>query len=446
MLKLDKILIMGLGVSGKSAAKVMSKMGIETYVYDDYINDISQVPDELIDWDLNFIFDLQEVLQMDLEWVMKSPGINPKNELIEKLKLKGTKIISDLELGFMFIGNEKLIGVTGTNGKTTTTVLINEILNACGISGDAVGNIGVGAVSELINTKKDFLVVECSSFQLQDVNIFKPNISVITNISSDHLDYHENVENYKKAKFNIIKNLNPNDFAVLNWDDKNLKNISGNFNKIYVSAEEKLSSGIYLDNYKIYVSKNNEIKEYLDVREVNIKGLHNYYNIMLSIGVSEILNLDKKIVKKTIENFQGVPHRLQFVRNLKGVHYYNDSKGTNSDSTIKAISAFSEPIIIILGGYDKKEDFTELLKIGKGKIKAILAIGETQSQIIKTANLLGYENTYKIDSLHDGVNLAKDLSSEGDIVLLSPACASWDMFKNFEERGNEFIQLVENLK
>ena len=214
---------MGLGVSGKSAVITLSKLDINIYVYDDNIKNKSQIPDDMKNLGINFLFSPETVLEKDFQLVMKSPGINPSHELIKKLKKNESKIISDLELGFMNKGNEKLICITGTNGKTTTTVLINDILNSSGLSSNAVGNIGVGAVFELVNTKKDFLVIECSSFQLDDIDLFKPNISIIMNITSDHLDYHLTTANYKKSKLNILKNLDNNDYAILNYDDKNLK-------------------------------------------------------------------------------------------------------------------------------------------------------------------------------------------------------------------------------
>lgn len=446
MKKYKDILIMGLGVSGKSAVITLSKLDINIYVYDDNIKNKSQIPDDMKNLGINFLFSPETVLEKDFQLVMKSPGINPSHELIKKLKKNESKIISDLELGFMNKGNEKLICITGTNGKTTTTVLINDILNSSGLSSNAVGNIGVGAVFELVNTKKDFLVIECSSFQLDDIDLFKPNISIIMNITSDHLDYHLTTENYKKSKLNILKNLDNNDYAILNYDDKNLKYLKGNYKKIFISTIDKVDSGIYLYDNRIFISKNGRTTEYIDTKDIFIKGVHNYYNIMASIAVAEILNLDRKIVKETIKKFRGVPHRLQFVRIHNGVSYYNDSKGTNSDSTMKAIASFDNPLIIFLGGYDKKEDFTELLDIGKDKIKAILAIGQTKDKIVKKALEVGYKNIYEIENLEEGITIANKISESGDVVLLSPACASWGMFKNFEERGNKFIQLVKELK
>ena len=304
MEKYNDILIIGLGVSGKAAVTALSKLKIKVYAYDDNIKNISQIPEDISNLGIDFLFSPEMVMDKKFKLVMKSPGINPNHILIQNLKNAGAKIISDLELGYKYKGDEKLICITGTNGKTTTTVLVNDILNSGGISSNAVGNIGVGAVFELINTTKDFLVIECSSFQLDDVDLFKPNISVIMNITSDHLDYHGTTENYKNAKLNILKNLNKKDYAVLNFDDKNLKELRGDYNKIFISTLEKIESGVYLYDGKIFISEKGVSTEYLDTKDTYIKGVHNYYNIMASIAVAEILKLDREIVKETIQNFQ----------------------------------------------------------------------------------------------------------------------------------------------
>lgn len=436
---------MGLGVSGKSAASAMLEKELIVYAYDDFIKDESQIPNDMKELGIKFLFSHDEVLEKIVPVAMKSPGIKPHNGLIQKLKAQNTKIISDIELGFIFKGEEKIIAITGTNGKTTTTVLTEEILKACGLSAKAVGNIGVGAVSELIKTKNEFLVLEASSFQLDDIDEFMPDLAVLTNISSDHLDYHGSKASYKAAKLKILKNLRQNQFAILNYDDPNLRELEGDFKRIYVSAVERLDRGIYLDEGKIIIATRPKAVKFLDIDEIKLKGLHNYYNVMVALAISEALGLDRIKVKNAVKEFQGVAHRLQFVREFQGVSYYNDSKGTNADSTIKALSAFNEPIIIFLGGYEKEEDFSQLLSYGKNKIKAILAIGQTGDRIIEEAEKLGYNNLYKIDNYQEGLEIAKAISEEGDVVLLSPACASWDMYKNFEERGNEFIDLVEAL-
>ena len=445
-MKYENILIIGFGISGKSAAKSLNDIGKNIFVYDDNIKSIDDIPNEFKNTNIKFLLNSSDVISQEFDLIMKSPGINPENKLIKELKNQNKKIISDIELGYLFKKDQKIIAITGTNGKTTTTTLINEILNKSGITSSVVGNIGVGAVSEFINNDSEYLVMECSSFQLDDIDCFKSDISIITNITTDHLDYHITNENYKNAKMNILKNLKENDFAILNIDDENLKDINGEFKIISVSALEEVENGFFYKEGFIYGSFDGEVKKVLNCSDINIKGIHNYYNIMYGLGVFKILNLDIEKTAPFIYDFQGVKHRLQFVKEINNIKYYNDSKGTNSDSTIKAISSFNEPIVIILGGYDKKEDFSELYEFGKDKIKSIIALGQTKNYIYELGKKYGYEDIHLVENLKEGFELSKGITKPGDILLLSPACASWDMYKSYEERGEEFISLVEELE
>lgn len=441
-----KILIIGFGVSGKAAAKAMLDIGYDIYIYDDNIKNIEDTLKFENHNKIKFLFNSLELVSQEFDLLMKSPGIKPSNSLIKDLVARGKTIISDIELGYKFKGKSKLIAITGTNGKTTTTALINYILNSLNIESDAVGNIGVGAVNELINSKKEALVIECSSFQLDNIEDFKADVSVITNISSDHLDYHESKENYIKAKLKLLKNLDDNNFAVLNYDDSNLKDLGGSYKKIYFSSKERLENGLYCDGNFIYYISGQKEEKLIDCSQLILKGSHNYENIMAALGVCLAMNLDLKLAIDAIYKFQGVKHRLQFVRRYKGVDYYNDSKGTNSDSTIKAIESFSNNIILILGGYDKNEDFTDLLKLAKSKTKYLIILGQTKEKINKLAEDLGYKNIKIVFTLEEAILYANKIAVENDTVLLSPACASWDMYKSFEERGEEFINLVINLE
>lgn len=440
------ILILGYGVSGKSAAKALLEKGLDVYVYDDRIKTQEDIVEDQLNNKICFLLNSLDVFSQEFDLIMKSPGIKPTNEIISKLLLEGKKIVSDIEIGYIFKNDQELVGVTGTNGKTTTTSLINDIINHSNKTSKAVGNIGLGAVDELINSNTDYLVIECSSFQLNDIDTFRPKVGVLTNITSDHLDYHGTFESYKKAKFNILKNLTKDDFGIINVDDKNLENIKGSYKKIEISGIKKVNNGFFYEEPFIYSSFNGQVNEVVDTRKLQIKGLHNYYNVMCALGASYALDLDMDLVLEGIYNFMGVKHRLQFVDEINGVKYYNDSKGTNSDSTMKALASFSEPIVIILGGYDKKEDFRELLDYGKDKIKGILTFGKTSDYIYKLAKELGYEEIYKVASLKEAMNKSRELTEKGDILLLSPACASWDMYKSFEKRGEEFISLVEKMK
>lgn len=441
-MKRKNLLILGLGISGKSAAMAMAKKEVNVFVYDD---NIKSIPDELKNLNIEFIVNSSDVMSKEFDLIMKSPGIKPDNPVVRELSKKNIEIISDIELAFRFKKNQKIIAITGTNGKTTTTSLINEILLSCGKKSKVVGNIGVGAVEEFTNEENDYLVLECSSFQLDNIKEFKAEISVITNITTDHLDYHKTVDNYINAKLNLLSNLDENNYVVLNNDDTILKKIDGNFKIVLISGEETLDNGFYYDNGYIYEVENKNIISSLDTSKIIIKGLHNYYNIMCALSVAKILKLDKKKVYDAIYNFPGVKHRLQFVKKINGVSYYNDSKGTNADSTIKAISSFNDPIVLILGGYNKNEDFRYLLDFGKSKIKSIIALGDTKEYIFDLANSKGFDKVYKVNNLTEAIDLSQKITEDGDVLLFSPACASWDMYKNFEERGDEFISLVEKI-
>lgn len=438
-----KILIIGYGKAGKAAAQSMVKKSWQVFVYDDFLKNI---PEKDLNKRISFIYNSSDVLSQEFNLLVKSPGIKPTNPLIVALKDQGRKIISDIELGYLFKGPEKIVAITGTNGKTTTTSFIDFFLNKNNIKSKAVGNIGLGAVEEMIFTQMDVLAIECSSFQLNDIEEFKADVALITNIDKDHLDYHGSQENYVQAKLNILKNLGPESYAVLNYEDPTLKKQEGPYNKIYFSSKTQLANGFYYKDGFIFFAKDQVEEKLINCKDLIVKGLHNYENIMAGLGVAYSLGINLEDVCRVAYEFSGVKHRLEFVRNFKGVDYYNDSKGTNTDSTRKALASFNQPTILLMGGYDKGEDFTELLRESKKKIKALIVYGQTREKICESARALGYENIIKTDDLKTAFNKAQDLASEKDLVLLSPACASWDQYKSFEDRGDEFVSLVNNLK
>lgn len=438
-----KILIIGYGKAGKAAAQSMVKKSWQVFVYDDFLKNI---PEKDLDKRISFIYNSSDVLSQEFNLLVKSPGIKPTNPLIIALKDQGRKIISDIELGYLFKGPEKIVAITGTNGKTTTTSFIDFFLNKNNIKSKAVGNIGLGAVEEMIFTQMDVLAIECSSFQLNDIEEFKADVALITNIDKDHLDYHGSQDNYVQAKLNILKNLGPESYAVLNYEDPILKKQEGPYNKIYFSSKTQLANGFYYKDGFIFFAKDQVEEKLINCKDLIVKGLHNYENIMAGLGVAYSLGINLEDVCRVAYEFSGVKHRLEFVRNFKGVDYYNDSKGTNTDSTRKALASFNQPTILLMGGYDKGEDFTELLRESKKKIKALIVYGQTRGKICESARALGYDNIIKTDDLKTAFNKAQDLASEKDLVLLSPACASWDQYKSFEDRGDEFVSLVNNLK
>lgn len=438
MLENKNILIMGFGVTGKAALKFLKEFPCKIYVYDSN-EDLQKlnVEDDFI------IFKEEDLEKIDL--IVKSPGIYPFHELLNKAREKNIEIISDIELSYRNLKTDKVIAVTGTNGKTTTTTIIGDILKRIAKT-YVVGNIGRGILEITSEAKADdYMVIEASSFQLEDTIDFKAHIALLTYVTSDHLDWHKTTKNYVDAKFKIFKNQDENDFAILNYEDKELANeYNLKAEKYYFSMEKISEKGAYFDQGKIYFNDGKNIEEVLDVRDIKIPGDHNIKNIMAAIIACKLLNIDLDIIKNSITSFTGVEHRIEFVRELRGVKYYNDSKGTNPDSTEVAVAAMDGDVILIAGGYDKGADFDDLIEKSKDKIKTAILFGQTAEKISNSCKKNDLE-FYITKDLNKAVELAEKLSSEGDDVLLSPACASWDMYSDYEVRGQHFKDLVKEL-
>lgn len=438
MLENKNILIMGFGVTGKAALKFLKEFPCKIYVYDSN-EDLQKlnVEDDFI------IFKEEDLEKIDL--IVKSPGIYPFHELLNKAREKNIEIISDIELSYRNLKTDKVIAVTGTNGKTTTTTIIGDILKRIAKT-YVVGNIGRGILEITSEAKADdYVVIEASSFQLEDTIDFKAHIALLTYVTSDHLDWHKTTKNYVDAKFKIFKNQDENDFAILNYEDKELaKEYDLKAEKYYFSMEKISDKGAFVQDGKIYFNDGKNIEEILDVRDIKIPGDHNIKNIMAAIIACKLLNIDLDIIKNSITSFTGVEHRIEFVRELRGVKYYNDSKGTNPDSTEVAVAAMDGDVILIAGGYDKGADFDDLIEKSKDKIKTAILFGQTAEKISNSCKKNDLE-FYITKDLNKAVELAEKLSSEGDDVLLSPACASWDMYSDYEVRGQHFKDLVKEL-
>lgn len=438
MLENKNILIMGFGVTGKSALKFLKEIPCKIYVYDSN-QDLQKlnVEEDFI------IFKEEDLDKIDL--IVKSPGIYPFHELLIKAREKNIEIISDIELSYRNLKTKNVIAVTGTNGKTTTTTIIGDILKRVSQT-YVVGNIGRGILEITGEAKSDdYLVIEASSFQLEDTIDFKPHIALLTYVTSDHLDWHKTTKNYVDAKFKIFKNQDENDFAILNYENKKLaKEYNLKAEKYYFSMEKISDKGAYVQDGKIYFNDGKNIEEVLDIKDIKIPGDHNIKNIMAAIIGCKLLNIDLDIIKKSITSFTGVEHRIEFVRELRGVKYYNDSKGTNPDSTEVAVAAMDGDVILIAGGYDKGAEFDDLIEKSKDKIKTAILFGETAEKISKACKENDLE-FYITKDLNKAVELAEKISCEGDDVLLSPACASWDMYSDYEVRGQHFKDLVKEL-
>lgn len=438
MLENKNILIMGFGVTGKSSLKFLRDFPVKIYIYDKNI-DLQNLK---VDEDF-IIFKDEDLDKIDL--IVKSPGIYPFDDILVKAREKNIEIISDIELSYRYLKTDNVVAVTGTNGKTTTTTIVGDILKRKAKT-FVVGNIGKGILEITKEAKKDdFIVIEASSFQLEDTINFKPHIALLTYVTSDHLDWHKTTENYVNAKFKIFANQDEDDFAILNYEDKNLaKKYNLKAQKYYFSMEKISERGSYFEDGKIFYNDGKSTEEILEVKDLKIPGVHNIKNVMAAIIIAKLFGIDSNTIKRSISSFTGVEHRIEFVRELNGVKYYNDSKGTNPDSTEVAIAAMDGDVILIAGGYDKNSNFDNLIEKSKDKLKTVILLGETADKISNSCKKSDVE-FYIVKDLNKAVELAKKLSVKGEDVLLSPACASWDMYSNYEARGRHFKDLVREL-
>lgn len=444
-----KVLIVGLARSGVAAAQELVKLGAKVTANDVKSREEIKEIKELEQYGVKVVCGGHPIsLLEDCEMIVVSPGVPSDLEILEEARKRDISVISELELGFWFC-KAPIIAVTGTNGKTTTTTLIGEILKNDGKDIAVAGNIGVPLVREVDNDgKKDYIVVEVSSFQLENILHFKPRIGVILNITEDHLNRHKTFENYIEAKARLMENQDEEDFTVLNFDDPVVKNLAARAKSkvVFFSKKHELDEGVFVKNGVIVIKENDNLYPILKANELGIKGSHNLENALAAIAVARIAKVNLNNMAETLKDFHGVEHRLEFVANINGVKYINDSKATNPDAAQKALEAIEEPIVLIAGGYDKKSDFTGFVQSFFGKVKKLILVGETSKIIEKVAREHNFDNIAKAGSMCEAVEMASEAAQPGDVVLLSPACASWDMFANFEERGRVFKEAVLALK
>ena len=445
---MKNVLLIGLAKTGVSTIKYLSKMGSNVVV-----NDIKTKEDlkEILE-DLKEIENIEYILGKHIEnvenidLVVVSPGVPLDLPFIKNIKEK-VEIIGEVELSYRLSNLPKIIGITGTNGKTTTTSLVSSIFKEAKEDVFTVGNIGNPVIDTVdVATKESVLVTELSSFQLESIDTYKPHISAILNFSEDHLNRHHTMEEYIKAKCNIYKNQDENDYLILNYDDILVRNLRDTkAKKIYFSCDSILEKGVYLDeNEDIIINIDKKIN-LMNKNELKIKGKHNVQNAMAGIAISYIYGIDVSIIKNALKNFSGVEHRQELVKNINGITFINDSKATNPDSSIKAINSY-ENIILIAGGMDKENDFENLLENAKGRVKSLVLLGETAKKIKDLALKKGFDDVNIVANMKEAVSMSYEKANEGDIVLLSPACASWDMYKSFEVRGRDFKENVNSLK
>ncbi|SCG83208.1 UDP-N-acetylmuramoylalanine-D-glutamate ligase [Proteiniborus sp. DW1] len=448
-LKGKNVLILGLAVSGVSTAKALNKLGSKITVTDMKTEEeLKEQLLELKDIDICFVLGSNNVDLSEIDLIIKSPGIPLDIPIIKSALDNNIEVVTDIELAYR-ISKNKFIAITGTNGKTTTTALTGNMMNKAGLKNHVTGNIGVGILWEAVNAdEKDIFVIEASSFQLESTKYFKPNISLITNITPDHLNWHKTFDNYVEAKKKILKNQGEDDYTILNYDDLLLRKMGKDIksNLIYFSADNKLEKGVYIYDYQIIINDGKKIIKVMDSRDIRIPGKHNLSNALAAVSVGWAMGIETEVIASSLREFEGVEHRIEFVDNISGVKFYNDSKGTNPDSSIKAIEAINKPIILIAGGMDKGSDFGEFIDSFNDKVKALVLLGETKEKIKDAAISKEFNNIYIVSSIEEAVNKSFELAVPNDNVLLSPACASWDMFKSYEERGRIFKQAVKNLR
>ena len=443
-----KIIILGGGESGVGAALLAKKKGMEVF-----LSDKGSIKDsykkQLEDAEIEFeegSHDEERILSAD--WVIKSPGIPKKADLIKKIKEKGIRLSSEIEFASEFT-DAKIIAITGSNGKTTTTSLIYHILKNTGFNVGLGGNIGKSFAKQVAEEQYDYFVLEISSFQLDDIQNFRPYISLLLNLSPDHLDqYNYNYEEYALAKFNIAKNQQNNDFFICNKDDemsqKLLNRVDINAKKLLFSLNEELEEGGFATNDHIFVKLEGRTFS-MPIGEMSLVGKHNVANCLAASITAKLLNISDNSLVESLKTFQSVEHRLEQFAEIDGVKYINDSKATNVNATYYALESMKTPTIWIVGGVDKGNDYTEIEELVKEKVKASVCLGVDNKKIIDffSANK---ESIYDTSNLEECVKIAKNVAHKGDAVLLSPCCASFDLFKSYEDRGKKFKQAVLALK
>jgi len=443
-----KIVILGAGESGVGAALLAKQRG-----YNVFVSDASAIkPIFQSELEANAIpfesgrHDMERILEADE--VMKSPGIPEKNELVKQIRAKGIPVISEIEFGYRYKGDSKIVAITGSNGKTTTTSLLYHICKTADQDVAIVGNIGFSFARQIAVDPKKLYVIEVSSFQLDDIKTFRPDIAILLNITEDHLDrYNYQFEYYIKSKFRIIENQTEKDCFIYCIDDevvvKHLELLTTNTNLLPFSMKQELKKGGYIKNEQMML-KIQEERVTMSIYDFALKGKHNAYNTMAASIAASTLGIRKEKIREAVSNFHNLEHRMEFVATVKGVDFINDSKATNVNSAWYALESMQKPTILILGGVDKGNDYALVADLVKDKVKAIVCMGTDNSKLIeffkdKVTQII------EVDSAKKAVNASFKLAEKGDVVLLSPACASFDLFKNYEDRGQQFKESVKEL-
>ena len=443
----EKLVILGGGESGVGTAVLAVKEGFDVFLSD--AGSISnEIKTELTTLGVPFEeggHDLETILKASL--IMKSPGISNHIDLMQQVRSSSIKVVSEIEFASQFT-SATLIGITGSNGKTTTTLLTHHLLKESGINAGVAGNIGYSFARQVAETKRDVYVLEISSFQLDDIHKFKPEVAVITNITPDHLDRYENdFSKYVASKLRIIENQTSNQFLVFNSEDpvllEALNTVNTSVSKIPFGFQKPSNHGTYTTDDHIIVQRDKS-NTMIQTNQFQLKGRHNLLNAMAAVSVAQLLEVSKDSIRESLTSFRGVPHRLEHFLKIQNVNYINDSKATNVNATYYALDSVRSQVVWIAGGVDKGNDYSALMPLVREKVKAIVCLGVDNAKLLEVFSPV-VEIIIETQSVDEAVKIAHKIANKKETVLLSPACASFDLFKNYEDRGNQFKQAVRNL-
>ena len=447
----QKVLVVGTGISGIAAAELLQSKNVDTVLFDGNkeldVNKLYEKAPKLKEMPI-ILGELTEEQMHEFGVAVLSPGVPTDLPMVERLRAQNVAIWGEIELAYYF-GKGRLIAITGTNGKTTTTALTGAIMKNYYKDVRIVGNIGIPYTSEAATMTDDTVTVaEISSFQLETIHDFCPEVSAILNITEDHLNRHHTMECYIKTKKDITRNQTKDQVCVLNYEDEVLRSFgeSAPAKVVYFSSHRKLDNGFYLEGEDIYYAVDGQRTHVINVNELNLLGRHNYENVMAACAMSVNFGVPMDKIVEVLKTFQAVEHRIEYVTEKRGVKFYNDSKGTNPDAAIQGIRAMNRPTFLIGGGYDKQSEYDEWIEAFDGKVKKLVLIGQTAEKIENCAHRHGFMDTVRKDTFEEAIQYCYDNAKSGDAVLLSPACASWGMFPNYEERGRIFKEYVRNLE
>lgn len=449
-IKDKKVLVVGIARSGIAVAKFLVEKGCRVVLTDKKsLAELADTLQEIPAGSVEIIAgQYPEVAPGSYDVLVVSPGVPLTIPPIQQASELGLPVLSELELAYLY-ARSPIIAITGTNGKTTTTTLIGEIFKKAGIRTYVGGNIGLPLVLEVEKYgPEDVIVAEVSSFQLECIEKFKPKVSILLNFTPDHLDRHGTMANYIAAKARVYENQAPGDYTILNYDNPGVAALGTKTRGkvIFFSRQHKLEEGIFVENGNIILKLGTTTLMVCGTKDVFIKGAHNLENALAAVAAAAVMGVPAEVIGRTLRDFRGVAHRLELVAEIDGVKYVNDSKGTNPDASIKALEAYDEPIVLLAGGRNKGSDFTEFAQKVKEKVRTLVILGECKAEIKDAVSKTGFTAIYDAEDFDDAVRIAARMSEAGQIVLLSPACASWDMFKDFEERGERFKEVVSGLR